>query len=350
MHSRIIRRLRAPIRSCRFNSSTASVYADKIKFRLKEEGVATVEELKAKLKKDGKLPTPSPMTIAPRPAVSQQGSQTAYTPPAERERKDSSPVKPLDSFFNVTAIMNKAHTIEQITALWTVYHASRSSGTGRGYVSAVVPIASYEAMMERARNYPMFVLPLTRPKDESMQSPGEASISEDPAEFFFLQWGLYPAPLIPQPAPKDDLFPQPRPLVYTDGAGQRNPATSTILLTPLVQYKLHQSYAPPYFAITHYTDFARTHGIVLLQGIITPTSSAAVAADGGAPDGKYMLTQLDAQMLALGVQQFYLPAMDGEGHLAKRSREAADLLHKFHHKPDEFQWESLLKFKAGLQP
>ncbi|KAG8844540.1 hypothetical protein FRB96_003010 [Tulasnella sp. 330] len=347
MHSRITRGLRVPLRSCRFNSSAASVYADKLKLKLKEEGVATIEELKSKLKKEGKLPASTPISAAQRPLTAQEGKQAAYRPPVERERKDSSPVKPLDSFFNVAAIMNKPHTLEQITALWTVYHASRSSGTGRGYVSAAVPIASYEAMMERARNYPMFVLPLTRPKDDSIPSLGDGSVTEDPAEFYFLQWGLHSAPPIPQSVPKDDPFPLPRPASYTDGSGQRNPPTSTVLFTPLVQYKLHQSYAPPYFAITHYTDFARTHGIVLLQGIITPTSSAAVSATGGAADGKYMLTQLDAQMLALGLQQFYLPR-EGEGELANRSQEAADLLHKFHHKPDEFEWESLLKFRTGL--
>lgn len=205
-------------------------------------------------------------------------------------------------------------------------------------------------MLERARLYPMFVLPLLRSSDDagppSLSGP---SVIEQPAEFHYLQWGLHSSPPIPQPVPKNDPFPfppSPAPSV-TAHSGKSNPPTSTILFTPLVQYKLHQSYAPPYFVITHHTDLAQTHGIVLLRGEITPSTSVAVRSDEGASDGKYLLSQVDAQMLALGVQQFYLH-QEGEGTAASVSREAEDLLHKFHKKPEEFRWESLLKFKGGL--
>ncbi|KAG8892515.1 hypothetical protein FRB99_002670, partial [Tulasnella sp. 403] len=108
-----------------------------------------------------------------------------------------------------------------------------------------------------------------------------------------------------------------------------------------VKYKLHQSYAPPYLIITHYTDFAKTHGIVLLRGEITPTNSAAVDGSAGAADGRYMLNQTDAQLLAFGLQRFYLPTSPG-GDVA--GREAEELLRNFHERPAEFEWERLLKF------
>ncbi|KAG6812060.1 hypothetical protein H0H92_004591 [Tricholoma furcatifolium] len=226
-------------------------------------------------------------------------------------RKDSSPVKKL---------METPHTPEQIGSLWTAYHMSRSGGTGRGYVCASIPLDLYSKMAGVAEGYPFFIVPLPRKKpDTEAKVEGE----EDTAyEFYFLQWNLHDIP--PVPSATEDLFAKP-----TSLSTGSNPRTSTILFTPLEEYKLRAEYATPYLVLTHYTDLAHSHGIVLLRGEITPAS-----ATGGAE--RYMLSQEDAQLLSMAAQKFYL--WDGQSASA-----GGKLLKSFHETPNEFKWEDLLK-------
>jgi ATP synthase F1 complex assembly factor 1 len=164
-------------------------------------------------------------------------------------------------------------------------------------------------MIHVADKYSAFVVPV--PKGEK----------ETACEFYFMQWGFHgspPAPSASEPFASTRIHQHPL-----------NPQTSTILFTPLQEYKLRASFATPYFVVTHYTDFARTHGIVLLRGEITPSAGM----------GRYFLSQEDSQMLAIGVQKFYLwGGTDGEGE-----GEEARLLKVFHETPEEFRWEELLK-------
>ncbi|KAG8945060.1 hypothetical protein FRC04_001221 [Tulasnella sp. 424] len=347
--------IKPPLRYNRWNSSLSSAYADRIKAKLSQEGVGSVDELKTKLKKEGRAfeePSPArPNISTPAGATASSTSEagkagpSAYKPnTSTQKRKDSSPVKPLSDFLNLSAIASKPHTVEQISALWNLYHASRSGGTGRGYLSAVVPVESYNAMMERAKRWPMFVLPLPRPTAQDSPAPSEDpnSSEQTPVEFHLIQWGMHPAPAVPSPDPDSDLFTKP-------SSPSPNPPISTILFTPLIQYKLHQSYAPPYLILTHYTDLAHSHGVVLLRGEITPTSSVTVGSDQAAAsvDGKFMLSQTDAQLLALAVQRFYLPqvstATQSQGAEGGND-EAVELLRTFHESPADFRWETLLKF------
>lgn len=135
-----------------------------------------------------------------------------------------------------------------------------------------------------------------------------------------MEWGFHGTPVDPQSTL--DIFQKPQP--------SNNPQTSTVLFTPLQEYKLRNSFATPYIVLTHYTDLARSHGIVLLRGEITPSSGTATEGDG-----RYMLNQRDAQLLAMGTQKFYL-WQDEQG-------EGATLLKTFHNNPSEFNWEDLLK-------
>jgi len=116
-----------------------------------------------------------------------------------------------------------------------------------------------------------------------------------------------------------------------------NPQISTVLFTTLQEYKSKGSYATPYLVLTHYTDLARTHGIVLMRGEITPTSTPS---DGGV-DGRYKLTQKDGQLLSMALQKFYL--WDGTRKAEQIGEEGERLLKIFHEKPEEFKWEELLK-------
>ncbi|KIY67490.1 ATP11-domain-containing protein [Cylindrobasidium torrendii FP15055 ss-10] len=230
-------------------------------------------------------------------------------------RKDSSPVKPLSDILRLPKIA-KAKP-EQVSALWTAYHASRSEGTGRGYLCASIPLPIYEKMSAVGAKYPTFVVPLARPDADEPTNAEKTNY-----EFYFMQWNFHEAP--PVPSPSDDPF---------DVSGLRtpspNPPTSTIIFTPLQEYKLRQSFATPYLILTHYTDLAHSHGQVLLRGEITPTTAGS----------GYMLAQEDAQRLAMSLQQFYVWGnKDGGGP------EGEQLLTKFHTQPEEFKWEDLVKF------
>lgn len=220
--------------------------------------------------------------------------------------------------------MSTPHTSAQISALWTAYHVSRSGGTGRGYVCATVPLDLYRKMESIGGRYPTFVVPLPRVKNADEKVEGE----EDTAyEFYFMQWDFHDAPVTPSAI--EDPFTRPE-----KTAAGVNPQTSTILFTPLQEYKLRGSFATPYLVLTHYTDLAHSHGVVLLRGEITPSTAAGGL---GGSDGRYMLNQADAQLLSMSAQKFYL--WGGTGQAAEGER----LLKSFHETPLEFKWEELLK-------
>ncbi|KAI0793323.1 ATP11 protein-domain-containing protein [Abortiporus biennis] len=237
-------------------------------------------------------------------------------------RKDSSPVKPLSNILNLERLLQTPHTPEQVSVLWRAYHAAKSGGTGRGYLCATIPVATYEKMLETAKRYPSFVLPVPRENAQIGEDQKPADSKTVPAEFFFLQWGFHEAP--PEPIPETELFSKPKP--------SSNPPISTILFTSLQEYKSRTTFATPYLVMTHYTDLASTHGLVLLRGEITP--SAADPTKAGA-DERYLLSQQDAQLLAMGVQKFYL--------WTDEQSERQELLKRFHDTPDAFEWADILK-------
>ena len=191
-------------------------------------------------------------------------------------------------------------------------------------------------MTRAAVRYPSFVVPVPR---SSAGNDASSSAGTSPAcEFYFMQWAFHDAPPFPTATDVDDIE-----SVLSgsrrgqqQGAGTSNPRSSTVLFTPLREYKLRETFATPYLVLTHYTDLARTHGVVLLRGEITPYSavSAASAQDHG--QGHHLLTQHDAQRLSMGLQRFYLWDQ-GKG-------DAERLLRLFHENPEQFEWEELLKY------
>ncbi|KAL1757714.1 ATP11 protein-domain-containing protein [Schizophyllum commune] len=255
-------------------------------------------------------------------------------PPAMAARSDSSPVKvrraqsfhPLASILALEKILDPPHTAEQVSQIWTTYHDLQSGGTGRGFVSASIPLATYEKMLSIARRYPTFVIPLPRlvEKDGASTSSDSSSSSESPTpsepaketayEFYLMQWDIHPAP----PAPTTDIFARPQ------ANASPNPPTATIIFTPLQEYKLRQQFATPYMVLTQYTDLAASHGVVLARGEITPSTSES---------GKFMLGQEDARSLVMAIQKFYL------WDQGKKE----NLLQVFHERPEEFKWEDLIQ-------
>lgn len=250
---------------------------------------------------------------------------------SSRARQDSSPIKvlcilhqtispsyatqPLSSILNLEKLLTTPHTTEQISLLWRAYHASRSNGTGRGYLCATIPVGAYEKMLSVASRYPYFVVPV--PKEGTRSTDHQTPEGQRAHEFYFMEWGLHGPPIEPRPTSADPFA---KPKISA------NPHLSTILFTPLQEYKLRTSFATPYLVLTNYTELAHSHGIVLLRGEITPSASQS---------GSYMLNQQDAQLLAMGAQKFYLWS-DGQS-------QRQELLRSFHENPANFKWEELLK-------
>ncbi|KAJ7225957.1 ATP11 protein-domain-containing protein [Mycena pura] len=330
--SRVSRRVRSlphiipsPHRPRRFlHTNYEEKYSDKLRKAAQERGLS-VSELKTNVKHEQE---------------EQKRVATARSP-AEREpspfesvRRDSSPVKPLSSILNLPRILGSPHTAEQVSALWTVYHASRSNGTGRGYLCASIPLDLYTKMATAGAKYHMFVVPMQRGApgaDPVAPPPPPAEGDSDAAhEFYLLQWAFHDAPPVSS-AGDADLFAPPSTPPPDQPA---NPQTSTIIFTPLQEYKLRGTFATPYLVLTNYTDLAQSHGVVLLRGEITPSAAAANAASAA---DRYLLRQADAARLSMAVQKFYLwDADDG-------SIERAKLVHAFHKTPNQFDWKELLK-------
>ena len=229
--------------------------------------------------------------------------------------------QPLADILNLDRLLEKPHTAQQISSLWTAYHASRSKGTGRGFICASVPLDIYNKLMATGRKYRAFAVPL--PRDAIQDDSGEAKRAY---EFYFLQWDFHEAPPTPTPLGPFSKPPSDPPVP--------NPHTSTVLLTPLQEYKSRTTFATPYLILTFYTDLASSHGLVLLRGEITP---AAASAENNT-NSDFLLSQQDAQLLTVHLQRFYLWGGEEEG-----ARERYRLLEAFHNTPEEFKWEDLLK-------
>ena len=221
--------------------------------------------------------------------------------------------------------MSKPHTAEQVSALWTAFHASRSGGTGRGFISASLPRETYNSLLSVAQRYPKFVLPIPRPRTTTTIDANDDHLETNTAyEFYVLQWDFYHAPPTP-PASLDLFSPQSSPKGDTPTT---NPRLATAIFTPLLEYKLRQTFATPYLVLTFYPELTLSHGLVLMRGEITPSAAKESAT------GDYLLSQHDAQLLAHGLQRFYLWGSN---------EERGKLLSDFHERPDAFKWEELLK-------
>jgi len=224
--------------------------------------------------------------------------------------------------------MKTPHTAEQIGSLWTTYHAAKSQlPTSKIYLSATIPTATYERLLSKATTYPCFILPLPRSDALEESAPGATDTSTTqgtPHEFYFMQWSMHGSPPTPS---ADGLPPLFNPPSSSSQSGP-NPRRTTVLFTSLQEYKLRQDYATPQLVLTHYTDLAQSHGLVLFRGELTPSPSGQST----------MLSPDNAQRLALLLQQFYLPPRESD----KRGAARAKLLQRFHEEPEAFRWEDVI--------
>ncbi|KAF9938286.1 hypothetical protein BGZ67_000314 [Mortierella alpina] len=191
-------------------------YADKLKRKAQEEGVGTIEELKAKV-----LPITQ---TAFKPVRLQGSSSTAATgngaaegqvqgqPSKESSNVPESSSPSLDKIMKLDLV--KDLNTEEISKVWIQKHLDKEDT-----VSAVIPAETYRKILTRSKEYPMFILPL---------SHGDA------VEFYFLQFAYH-----------------------------------QIVFTSLLEFQTHGSNARPFLTLTHYPELVDSKGIVLMHGAIT---------------------------------------------------------------------------------
>lgn len=259
-----------------------------------------------------------------------------------------SPIKPLKDIIDLSKLeADTEMTSDKIKEMWTAYH------TMKGKLSAVIPTEVYERLIASARQYSQFVLPLPRtivggddPEGDVQAenlAPGE---KKQGYEMQFMEWGFMPPVVANVPTP------------------------TTVLFTPLAEYKLRQEFAQPLLVLTHYTDLAKSKGVVLMRGELTSSeeieanpsgiAAAEAAKSRGATEEEQerlkttpvqatttasqasqgkgaKLSESDAQLLAMTMQRFYLPNTVADDHAQEREQ----LLKSFHEDKDAFSVQRL---------
>lgn len=174
-------------------------------------------------------------------------------------------------------------------------------------------------MLAIAQENPSFLVPLPR-------ASGEGAF-----EMFFLQWLFHPTPGAPT-----DAGPLPK--------------TTSVIFTPLAEYKASQEWAHPYLVLTHYPDLVQSHETVLMRGDISPVPPATPTQPQPKTASGYLLEQNEAQLLSLALQRFYCTgyAPPGESESAKQDRLGRlDTLTAFRTRPGEWDWQKLVSQSFG---
>ena len=223
------------------------------------------------------------------------------------------------------------HTTEDIAKIWTAYHTAHPT-LAPSFLSAYLPIKPYEAMVETAKANPFFVVPLPR----AATSDSEAgTVLTDSYDMYYLQWLFHPTSGLAVP-PSSDA--EPKPL----------PSTSSVIFTPLEEFKQNGEWATPHLVLTHYPELSHSHNLVLMRGEIT--STAAGGAEGSTDNPGFLLSQQQAQLLALALQKFYCTGLPVPGEDAKGQEERlkrAEALRDFREKPQEWDWRGLVDMAYG---
>jgi len=281
-------------------------YKDRLEQKAAEQGLQNVEELKARKLHEARLRnrvmdqlarpqkassasgTPSAsVQDTPETQADAQSTKPRSAPPSSTGSSSKSPIKQLADIVDLPKLLPQSP--EAIGEIWNGYHRMQDHT-----LSAAIPYEIYQKMSELGKKYKQFVVPLPR---EVVDEQGDKKMG---AEMHFLQWAFLPHE------------------GKGEGASADVPPPSTVLYTPLALFKSQSTFAQPHLILTHYTDLAASHGLVLMKGDLTPDCATKLP---------------DAQLLVLRLQQFYQDA--------KPAR--ADLLRTFHEKPEVFDVEALVK-------
>ena len=189
-------------------------------------------------------------------------------------------------------------------------------------------------MLNLARTNPFFVVPL--PRSTSAEDDA-GSVLTDQYEMFYLQWLFHPTSFTSIP-PSPEANPSPLPL------------TSSVIFTPLEAFKKAGEWAQPYLVLTHYPEMAHSHDLVLMRGEISSTSAGGPTGSEANPGS--LLSQQQAQLLALALQRFYCTGLEmpGESEHGKQDRlKRAEALSGFRERPEEWDWNGLVEMAyAGV--
>ncbi|ORY33123.1 ATP11 protein-domain-containing protein [Naematelia encephala] len=320
-------------------------YGDKLKKKVEAEGVRDIEALKAKVM------APSIKQALKAKAAAQQYKEDKFkaeearlklkaeesqsklkaepSPEASRKQQaqgDRSGIKPLSSILNLPLLHLTPHDANAISKIWTAYHTTHPT-LSSSFLSASLSADIYNSMLKLARENPFFVLPLPRPSS----SDSDKKVQTDEYEMFYLQWLFHPTPT--SSSPPTDSPP---------------PLTSSVIFTPLEEFKTAGEWAQPYLVLTHYPDLANSHNVVLMRGEITAATAAGPA--GSTDNPGFLLAQQQAQLLALALQRFYCanisPHAEKENDMAERIQRA-EALKGFREKPAEWDWTKLVSMAYG---
>ncbi|KAI7817717.1 ATP11 protein-domain-containing protein [Gamsiella multidivaricata] len=221
-------------------------YAEKLKRKAQEEGVSTIEELKAKVlpvtQTAFKNVLPQEPKVEESRSVEQQGQEKtkdASTPTAnatvDPSKASESGNPSLDKIMKLELV--KDLNVEDIGKIWIQKHIDQEDT-----ISAVVPADTYRKMLARSKEYPLFLLPLSH---------------GDGVEFYLLQFSFH-----------------------------------QVIFTSLLEYKTHGENARPFLTLTHYPELIDSKNIVLMNGSISTDPR--------------ILTPDQAQILTFGLQQYYV--------------------------------------------
>ncbi|RUP52030.1 ATP11 protein-domain-containing protein [Jimgerdemannia flammicorona] len=224
-----------------------SKYAEKLRQRALQEGVKSVEELKARVKTAKSSSTPLQPSNPPLASSTNTGSTsspttaTSATSPAAAQANQSAPGAPPSSSAPALNKIMKIELLENedpetIGKIWTECHSTKDC------ISAVIPGETYKTFFQRSQKYPMFIVPLMQPQG---------------VEFYLLQFSYHQC-----------------------------------VFTSLLEYKTRVAQARPYLTLTHYPELLPTKGIVLMRGELS--------------EEPRVLSSADALFLALQMQQFYV--------------------------------------------
>ncbi|XP_037954715.1 ATP synthase mitochondrial F1 complex assembly factor 1-like isoform X1 [Teleopsis dalmanni] len=127
--------------------------------------------------------------------------------PRELQPEAEIPYKKLTDIMKLELIQDK--NADEISKIWFEYHKTKN------VLAATLSVGQYESLMERAKLFPVFLLPL--PRSEGF-------------EFIMLQF-----------------------------------AANAVHLTPLLAYQVHAENAPECLTLVHYTEM-KDKGIILMRG------------------------------------------------------------------------------------
>jgi ATP synthase F1 complex assembly factor 1 len=202
------------------NMKAEERYALQIQHKLQKMGIGNIAEFK--MQKDSKMQRVDLL------------EKRKYATMPERMSKN----KPLGAILHLDKVKNQ--DAETIGTLWKRYHADKD------LLCAVVPLETYDKMMENGAKIPTFLLPLPR--------------DNDGVEFFVLQF-----------------------------------SPPAVLFVSLHEYQtLGPARAKPALRLEHFTELAEDKKIVLMRGEVDDALLGRT------------LTLADAQILALSMQTYYV--------------------------------------------